>query len=64
MKKLLITAVLSFGLLQTAAMAAESAPLQFTKDTSGKYIFCNSNEFIRRSDLADVSNENPRYIMN
>lgn len=64
MKKLLITAVLSFGLLQTAAMAAKSAPLQFTKDTSGKYIFCNSNEFIRRSDLADVSNENPRYIMN
>ena len=64
MKKALsaLAALFLFG--TTAALAVDSAELSFTKSTDGKYIFCNSNEFIRRSDLADESNETPKYIMN
>ncbi len=36
----------------------------FEPDTSGKFIYCNNREFIFRSDLADTSNRNARFIMN
>ncbi len=58
MKKIFI--LLSIFLLCTAANAAD---LKFTPDGGGKFIYCNNNEFIRRSDLADISNPNPEYIM-
>lgn len=64
MKKSIILSLALLALTYTSAAAVETADLQFTKDSGGKYIYCNNNEFIRRSDLADTSNENPRYIMN
>lgn len=66
MKKLLIAAAASAVLIGGAAQAyaVESVDLRFTQDNSGKYIYCNNHEFIRRSDLADISNERPKYIMN
>ena len=51
-------------MLSVSAYAAESCDLKFTQDTNGKYIFCNNHEFIRRSDLADTSNESAKFIMN
>ncbi len=59
---MLTIAALTFSAISASAVG--TADLNFTKDTDGKYIYCNNNEFIRRSDLADTSNENPRYIMN
>lgn len=47
-----------------AAVDMEPKPLIFTHDTSGKYIYCNNHEFIRRQDLTDTSNPNARYVMN
>ncbi len=66
MKKILAV-LLILSLLPVVSYAAvdiEAKPLVFEPDTSGKYIYCNNNEFIRRCDLADDSNEFPRYIMN
>ncbi|MCC8169199.1 MAG: hypothetical protein LIO59_02290, partial [Oscillospiraceae bacterium] len=51
-------------LFPITAYAVDSAELVFPPDTSGKYIYCNNHEFIRRSDLADFSNENAKFIMN
>lgn len=44
--------------------AMEAVDMRFTKNTDGKYIYCNNREFIYPSDLADISNPNPCYIMN
>lgn len=55
--------MLSAGLL-TAVCAAEAPELRFAPDGGGYYIYCNNNEFIRRSDLSDKSNPNPQYLMN
>lgn len=38
--------------------------INFTQIGQGKYIYCNSHEFIRRQDLADTSNKHAKYIMN
>ena len=66
MKKILALLLLLslFPAISYAAVDIEAKPLVFQPDTGGKYIYCNNNEFIRRSDLADVSNEFSRYIMN
>lgn len=66
MKKILAVflILMLFPVVSYAAVDIEAKPLSFQPDTSGKYIYCNNNEFIRRSDLADDSNEFPRYIMN
>lgn len=62
MKKLLIALICI--LFPSTVFAVEPHDLIFTPDTSGKYIYCNNHEFIRRSDLADFSNENAKFIMN
>lgn len=43
--------------------ALSPCDMVFEKDNGGKYIYSNNREFIYPCDLADVSNENPRYIM-
>ena len=66
MKKL-ITAIIALCITSfpaAAVYAVESSDLKFSPDTNGKYIYCNNHEFIRRSDLADNSNESARFIMN
>ncbi len=66
MKKLLCLALILFMLpINTfAAVDMSAKPLVFTPVGGGKYIYCNSHEFIRRQDLADTSNKNAKYIMN
>lgn len=66
MKKLLFLLMCSLTAALTVhtASAAEPHDLIFTPDESGKYIYCNNHEFIRRSDLADFSNPNAKFIMN
>lgn len=64
MKKLCTFIMLFCFMLPFSAYAIDSQDLIFTPDTSGKYIYCNNHEFIRRSDLADFSNENAKFIMN
>lgn len=43
---------------------ASAAELKFKPDGGGYFIYCNNNEYIRRSDLSDSSNPAPSYIMN
>lgn len=62
MKKLFI--LLICLLFPTTVSALEPHDLVFEPDTSGKFIYCNNHEFIRRSDLADYSNEKAKFIMN
>lgn len=57
-------AVLTLGAATAAGAEVSAADLRFTQDSGGKFIYCNNHEFIRRSDLADISNERPKYIMN
>lgn len=66
MKKLIISLLCAITSAFTvpAVLADNSNDLIFTPDTNGKYIYCNNHEFIRRSDLADFSNEHSRFIMN
>lgn len=66
MKKLFILPALALTALFAVhtAYAVEPHDLIFTPDTSGKYIYCNNHEFIRRSDLADFSNQQAKFIMN
>jgi hypothetical protein len=64
MKKICSFIIFICLMLPVTAFAVDSAPLVFTADSSGKYIYCNNHEFIRRSDLADFSNENAKFIMN
>lgn len=67
MKKL-VCAILIFALMPVlniyAAVDMSPKKLEFTPVGGGKYIYCNSHEFIRRIDLADTSNKYARYIMN
>ena len=60
MKKLLI---LLSAIFIFAVSGANAAELKFIPREGGKYIYCNNREFIFRSDLADNSNMNPRFIM-
>lgn len=64
MKKFIV--LLCLVLMPTLAFASDLSPkdLVFKPDTSGKYIYCNNIEFIYRDNLADISNPNPKYIMN
>ena len=61
MKKLIFTLILVFAFMCSGAYAAPD--LEFTPREGGKYIYCNNREFIYRGDVADVSNQNPRFIM-
>lgn len=62
MKKLLTIILLLFVLFPISALA-QVPDLKFTA-SEGKYIYCNNHEFIRPSELADTSNEKPKFIMN
>ena len=64
MKKVIF--ILSFMsiILGINVYAISPSKMIFSKDTDGKYIYCNNREFIYREDLADNSNDNPKYIMN
>lgn len=66
LKQIITAGIIAVSAAVTAVSAAavDTADLRFTKADGGKYIYCNNNEFIRRMDLADISNEHPRYIMN
>ncbi len=67
LKKSLITVLLTSIFLAAAsatAFAVESCDLIFTQKQGGKYIFCNNREGIRSTDLADISTEYPKFIMN
>lgn len=50
-------------IMGTGAFAATVSDLKFEKDDSAKYIYCNNPEFIYRENLADNSNENPKFLM-
>ncbi len=51
--------------LHIGAEEADGAPvLEFSAAPGGKYIYCNNPEWIRRENLADNSNQNPRFLMN
>ncbi len=64
MKKITLMITLLFLLLfPVTVFALESPDIVFTKNTDGKYIYCNNAEFINRDDLADTSNPNPKYLM-
>ena len=62
MKKLLIAVFALFTVFSASVHALEDPDLIFEK-TDGKYIYCNNYESLRKTDLADTSNENPKYIM-
>ncbi len=61
--KLAAACVIAAGAV-SAACFAETPELKFVPDGGGYYIYCNNNEFIRRSDLSDTSNPSPQYLMN
>jgi len=48
----------------SAAVDMTAKPIEFAPTGEGKFIYCNSYEFIRRQDLADTSNQEAKYIMN
>ena len=68
MKKLtalILSAVLLVLAAYTVCAAEQIAPiLDFHTTESGKYIYCNNPEWIRRENLADNSNPNARFLMN
>ena len=67
MKKILlclITLVLFTIPLCAAAMDIQPADLNFTPVSGGKYIFCNNEEGLFRTTLADDTPSKPAYIMN
>ena len=61
MKKLLF--VIGIIFMNIVISAGAASDLKFTPREGGKYIYSNNREFIFRTDLADNSNMNPRYIM-
>lgn len=63
MKKFLVSLFFVFILVSSAVYAYNTPTLEFTHE-NGKYIYCNNPENIKRSDLADYSNYNAKYIMN
>lgn len=65
MKKVFLTMFFVF-LLGFTAYAAEPEPadLKFTPAGGGKYIYCNNEEGIFLSTLADSTTDEPSYIMN
>lgn len=62
MKKLVQAIIILIALFGITAYA-DAPDLIFTP-TEGIYIYCNNHEFIRRHELADTSNPNPKFIMN
>ena len=62
MKKFLVAVFTMLITVSASAYALEDPDLIFDT-TDGKYIYCNNYESLRKTDLADLSNENPRYIM-
>lgn len=54
---------LSCLLICLCTLAVQAADLKFTPREGGKYIYCNNHEFIYPSDLADITNEHPRFLM-
>lgn len=60
MKRFILILMTCFCAITSWAYAAE---INFVPRSGGKYIYCNNREFIYRQDVADVSNENPKFIM-
>ena len=59
----LISFVFLLCVFASVCLASAETELNFTPYSGGKYIYSNNREFIFRSDLADNSNREPRYIM-
>ena len=55
--------LLFFLFTAVVCFSAGAAELNFIPHKGGKYIYSNNREFVFRSDLADNSNREPRYIM-
>lgn len=64
MKKVIFALLFLLISLNTVVFAVSPCNMIFEKDSGGKYIYSNNREFIYPCDLADKSNENPKYIMN
>ena len=64
LKLFLLASSLTFAVLPIAAHAVEPCDIRFTQEQDGKYIYCNNHEKIRKTDLADDSNQYAKYIMN
>lgn len=58
---IILTMMFSFG-IETFAKKA-SVPITFYKEGKGRFIYENNIESIRREDLSDKSNPQPKYIM-
>lgn len=63
MKKIFSVLFLAILFVSVKVYAYNTPELEFTHET-GKYIYCNNPENIKRSDLADYTNYNAKYIMN
>lgn len=63
-KKTILVSAVSAVMPFLAVHAVEPAPLVFTQEQGGKYIYCNNHELIRGCDLADNSIQYPKFIMN
>ena len=63
MKKILFVFVCIAMFLSCKVYAYNTPELNFSHEP-GKYIYCNNPENIKRSDLADNTNYNAKYIMN
>ena len=62
MKRIIQIIMFTALMLCSVTAFAEAPDLVFEK-TDGQYIYCNNHEFIRRSELADTSNPQPKFIM-
>lgn len=63
MKKIVFLFVLLLGMGYVCAHAYNTPHLNFRKEP-GKFIYCNNPENIKRSDLADYSNRDAKFLMN
>lgn len=62
---LIFAAIIFVSTMHAGAEVTESAPvLEFYADNGGKYIYCNNPEWVRRENLADNSNQYPKFLMN
>ncbi|MBE7047599.1 MAG: copper amine oxidase N-terminal domain-containing protein [Ruminococcaceae bacterium] len=66
MKKVISVVLMTMMLLSlgvTAFARKTSVPITFYKEGKGRFIYENNIESIRREDLSDKSNPQPKYIM-
>ncbi len=66
MKKLtavVLSFVMMFSTIYTVSAKKKSEPITFYYEGGGRFIYENNIESLRREDLSDTSNPNPKYIM-